>query len=398
MSVNIPDKLLFFLQERAQYKVAYGGRGGAKSIAVADSIIIRCVERKTRVMCARENQNSIAESVHHLLEQRIDQLGLMDAYIVQRDSIRCANGSEIFFVGLHNTKNLKSTSGVDICWVEEAESVSEESWATLLPTIREEGSEVWVTFNPGNEDDPTSQRWIINPPPGAIVRKVNWQDNPFFPDALKRQMEHAYKIDPESAAHVWGGEFRSKSDAQIFLGKYTIAPFEPNPKTWGTPRFGLDFGFSQDPTAAVKMWVFDRKLYYEYEICQVGLDIDRTPSRLNEIPGMRDGVTWADSARPESISYLARHGYPLIFPVQKWNGSVEDGIAHMRSYDQIVIHPRCVNTSNEHRLYRYKVDKLSGKVLTDIVDANNHCIDGGRYALNSDIQARMGDVKGFRMW
>jgi len=398
--LQIPDKLLFFLTKRAPYKVAHGGRGSAKSWAVADSLLIRGSQEKIRIMCAREYQNSIAESVHHLLESRIEALGLSAFYKVQRDLIASTTGTEIFFVGLHNNvKNLKSTEAVDICWVEEAESVTEESWATLLPTIRKRGSEVWVTFNPDNEDDPTSQRWIVNPPPEAIVVPVNWMDNPFFYDGtLAMQKDHAYRTDPESAAHIWGGEFRTKSDAQIFKGKYSVQVFEPDPKRWGVPRYGADWGFSRDPVAAGKAWVFDRKLWVEQEVCEIGVDIDRLPALFDTVEGMKRGVCWADSARPETVSYMNNHGYPLIFSVKKWAGSIEDGIAFMRSFDEIVIHPRCKNMVSEMRLYRYKVDRLSGKTLPDIVDANNHSIDWLRYSLSSDIQQASGSVKSLRMW
>lgn len=399
MRLGIPEKLLFFLNERAPYKVAHGGRGSAKSWAVADSILIRASREKIRVMCAREYQNSIAESVHHLLESRIEALGLSRFFTVQRDLIASTSGSEIFFVGLHNNvKNLKSTEAVDLCWVEEAESVTEESWATLLPTIRKKGSEVWITFNPDNETDPTSKRWILEPPPEAIVREVNWMDNPFFYDGtLAMQKDHAYRTDPESAAHVWGGEFRTKSDAQVFKGKYSIEAFEPG-KDWGVPRYGLDYGFSRDPVAATKSWVFENKLYIGYEAGGIGIDIDRLPALLNTIPGLQRGVCWSDSARPETTSFLNNHGFPLIFPAKKWSGSVEDGIAYMRGFDAIIIHPRCRETINEFRLYRYKVDRLSSKILTDIVDANNHYIDSLRYSLSSDIQQSMSSVNSLRMW
>lgn len=398
--LQIPEKLLFFLTRKAPYKVAHGGRGSAKSWAVADSLLIRASQEKIRIMCAREYQNSIAESVHHLLESRIDALGLSAFFKVQRDLIASTTGSEMFFVGLHNNvKNLKSTEAVDICWVEEAESVTEESWTTLLPTIRKRGSEVWVTFNPDNEDDPTSQRWIIKPPPEAIVVQVNWMDNPFFYEGtLAMQKDHAYRTDPESAAHIWGGEFRTKSDAQVFKGKYSIQTFEPDPKTWGVPRYGLDYGFSRDPVAATKSWVFERKLYIEQEAGGIGIDIDRLPALLDTVSGLKRSVCWADSANPATTSYLNNHGYPLVFPAKKWSGSIEDGILFMRSFDEIVVHPRCHETLNEFRLYRYKVDRLSGKVLTDIVDANNHYIDSLRYGLSSDIQQASGSVKALRMY
>ncbi|MCT8587103.1 terminase large subunit, partial [Glaesserella parasuis] len=179
-------------------------------------------------------------------------------------------------------------------------------------------------------------------------------------------------------------------EAQVFRGKYQELEFKPLPDFEG-PYHGLDFGFAHDPTAAIKCWVFKDKLYIEYEAGKVGLELDDTATFLQKgIAGIEQYVIRADSARPESISYLKRHGLPRIDGVPKWKGSVEDGIAHIKSYKKIYIHPRCQQTLNEFRLYSYKTDRLSGDVLPTLVDAHNHYIDALRYALNPRIQ-RKGD-------
>ena len=177
-------------------------------------------------------------------------------------------------------------------------------------------------------------------------------------------------------------------------GKVRVAEFTPG-EGWHGPYHGLDFGFAQDPTAAVKCWVHDARLWIEYEAGAVGLEIDHTPAHLTQrIPGIERHIVRADSARPESISYLKRHGLPQAVAVEKWPGSVEDGIAHLRSYAEIVVHPRCRQTVQETRLYSYKVDRLSGDILPVVVDAHNHWIDATRYALAPLMQRRDAGMHG----
>ena len=205
-SIEIGEAAAFLCRERARYKVLYGGRGGLKSWSAARTLLLAGVERTLRILCAREFQNSIADSVHRLLADQIALMGLGNFYQVQNTTILGANGTEFIFVGLrYNVESIKSLEGVDICWVEEAERVSERSWEILVPTIRKAGSEIWVTFNPAQESDPTYQRFVVNPPPGAIVRKVSWRDNPWLPDELRQEAEHLRRTDPEAYMHVWEG-------------------------------------------------------------------------------------------------------------------------------------------------------------------------------------------------
>jgi phage terminase large subunit len=175
----------------------------------------------------------------------------------------------------------------------------------------------------------------------------------------------------------------------VLNGKWIVDEFQPA-DGWNGPYFGADFGFASDPTTLIKCWIFDRRLYVEYESYAHRLELDETASRwMADIEGCERYEIRADSARPESISYLRRHGMPKIVGVKKWSGSVEDGIAHLRSYEKIVIHPRCPKTIEEARLYSYKVDKLSEQVLPDVVDAWNHCTDGIRYSLDPIIRANL---------
>jgi phage terminase large subunit len=384
VKVELPEAFQF-LTEPARYKVAYGGRGSAKSWSVARVLCLLAASKPVRILCARELQSSIKDSVHRLLADQIDALNLSARLEVQNAEIRGVNGSLFIFEGLrHNTTKIKSMEGIDICWVEEAERVSEDSWKILVPTIRKPGSEIWVTFNPEQETDPTYTRFVKNPPPDAIVRKVNHDQNPWFPIELRKEMDYDYRVDPDSAAHIWGGECKKIGDAQVLKGKWTIDDFTPE-ADWNGPYYGADWGFSQDPTTLVRMWIHKRNLYIEFEAYGVGVEITETPALFDNVPGSRNHTIRADSARPETISYMKRQGFNIM-AAKKGPGSVEDGIAHLRGYEKIIIHPRCKYAAQEARLYSYKVDKLTGDILPILLDANNHIIDAIRYGLEPVIK------------
>lgn len=383
----------------APYKVAYGGRGSGKSWAFARMLVLRAVQRKTRVLCVRELQNSVAESVHHLIAEQIAALGVHGWFEIGESFIRCVNRSEFLFRGLRGMRNdasaLKSFEGVDVCWIEEGQTVSEASLVTLVPTIRKDGAEIWITFNPDQETDPVYARYVKNAPPGSVVRRVNWDLNPWFPARLKAEREWMLKTDPDAEAWVYGGECRRVTDAQVLKGKWRIEAFEPLPG-WDGPYFGADWGFAQDPTALVRLWLAGRTLYLEYEAWQIGCEIDATPNLFDAVPGAREHVIRADSARPETIAYLHRHGYPRIQPAKKWPGSVEDGLAWLRGCEAIVIHPRCTHAADEARLYSFKTDRQTGDVKPQAEDRHNHIWDAVRYGLEPLIRARNTQIAGMR--
>jgi phage terminase large subunit len=273
--------------------------------------------------------------------------------------------------------------------------MSARSMQLLLPTIRKPGSELWFTWNPELPTDPIDQLLRpqdaegkpLPPPEGAIVVHANFTDNPFCPQVLRDEAKRMHRVDPDAYAHVWLGTYNKRSKAQVLAGKWRVDEFTPA-ADWQGPYQGADFGFAQDPTALLRSWTHARTLYIEYESYAVGLELDHTAARWRtDVPGSEKYVTRADNARPESISYLKRHGFPRIEGVEKWKGSVEDGIAFLRQFDRIVIHPRCVHTAEEARLWSYKVDKQTGDVLPDVVDAHNHCWDSERYALAPLIKA-----------
>lgn len=207
-----------------RYKVFYGGRGGAKSWAFADALLLLGVQRPIRILCAREIQKSIKDSVHALLSIRIRDNQL--PYQVFNDEIRGQNGTVFLFAGLwHNIENIKSKESIDICWVEEANRVSDDSWGKLIPTIRKSGSEIWVSFNPGLPTDAVWQRFIEHTPPDAYVKKVSWRDNEWFTDEMRADMEHLKSTDYDEYLHVWEGEFKNYADGAVY-GKQIKQAYE----------------------------------------------------------------------------------------------------------------------------------------------------------------------------
>lgn len=666
----------------ARYKVLYGGRGAAKSWEIARALIIKGLQSKLRVLCAREIQHSIADSVHKLLSEQIYEMGFAPWYKITKNTITGVNGTEFIFSGLRfNVREIKSKEGIDICWIEEAQSVSEESWDVLIPTIRKEKSEIWLSFNPDAETDPTYRRFVIDPPPDSFVRKVGWQDNPWFPDVLRQEMEYLKRVDYEAYLHVWEGEVRRISEAIIFKNKFIVEPFDTPDKTrfyhgadWGfaclvgetmviTEKgnkqlkdvkpgdkvltrdgykavihaqsrgvksiYGVDCGYNTriiatedhriltadgwrqvkdlrrtetlcitrsnltarfikgiltvstriistgnsaenantiafteqygnfttakfqkavtfiistatrlitalricsasqkanikkfitkinsavyqkksggaaviqkktgqseerkhlqphkngaesaqsagslsrlqtftknfalrnvgntrtpatakrntlangavkflqrlltaiekpvlknvrinlqslgeaevfditvengeyfangvlvhncDPTALVRCFIQGNILYIDREAYGVGVELDETPQLFDSIETARSWPIKADEARPETISYMKKQGFNIT-GAKKWTGCVEDGIAYIKSFEKVIIHPRCKHTIDEFKHYSYKVDRQTGDVLPIVLDKNNHCIDALRYSLDGYIKDKV---------
>jgi phage terminase large subunit len=344
------------------------------------------------ILCGREYMNSLEDSSMEEVKQGIAGAPWLAAYYdVGEKYIRTRNRRISFvFAGLrHNLDSIKSKARVHLAWADEAENVSEVAWRKLIPTVREPSSEIWVTWNPEREGSPTDERFRKAPPDRSKFAELNYTDNPWFPPELEEERRNdRARLDDATYAHIWDGAYLVNSDAQVFAGKYRVAEFTPG-KDWDGPYQGIDWGFSQDPTAAGRSWVHNDTLFIEHEAVKTHLELDATAQFIcARIPNFADYVTRADSARPESISYVKRHGLPRVVAATKGKGSVEDGIAHMRSYREIVVHPRCVETIKEMRMYSYKVDRLTGDVLPILVDAHNHCIDQTRYALEPIMRLR----------
>ena len=397
IEINIPDSFQELFTP-ARYKSYRGGRGGAKSYAFADTLISMAATKPLRILCARELQSSIRESVHQLLESRIDKLGVRELFDVQKSTILGINGSEFICKGIRfNISEIKSMEGIDICWVEEAQNVSETSWSIITPTIRTgknlENSEIWLSWNTGVEEDATYQRFVVHPPPDCISKIVNYPDNPFFPEVLRKEMEYCKQVDYQAYLNIWLGQPKKISDAVIFKDKFIVEDFE-TPKNVHF-RFGADWGFAEDPTVLVRFFIIDNELYIDQQAYGFGVEIDDIPTLFDTVEESRRYKIVADSARPETISYVRRKQFNIVACKKQQAGTkegfVQDGISFMKQFKKIHIHTRCKNIADEFAHYSYKVDDKvldengRPKILPIIVDKFNHGIDSIRYGLEDLI-------------
>jgi len=392
LKIDLPTKLQFLFERgKYRYKVAYGGRCGMKSQTFAKVLIILAAQSPLLILCAREFQNSIRDSVYKELVDAIYEFKLDSFFTILKTSIVGRNGSEFIFAGLHNNvQSIKSIKGIDICWVEEASTLTTDSWEKVVPTIRKKDSEIWLSFNPDTEDDIPYKTFSTNnePPPRSKVVEIGYEDADevgWFPDELRYDMEYVKKTDYDRYMHIWKGKPKKYSEAQILKHKWRVEDFTPD-ESFGRPYFGADWGFSNDPTALVKCWVKENTLYIEHEAFGYGVDIDKTPELFDTVHDARKNTMYADCARPETISYMKQHGYPLIRPCEKWKGSVEDGVMFLRSFESIIIHPRCKNIIYEAGAWKFKVIEKTGEITTTPEDKDNHGMDSLRYALGRLIK------------
>jgi phage terminase large subunit len=379
LRIETPRAFLPLLQ-RKRFKGASGGRGGAKSHFFCEALVEEMVCGHTRAVCLREVQNSIKDSVKQLIEDKIQKLGVESLFKITDNEIVGPHESLMVFKGLrnHTATSIKSLEGFTRAFVEEAQTVSQRSLDMLVPTIRAPGSELWFGWNPNLATDPIDRFFAENADdPDFVHIKVNYSDNPWLPAELRRDMERDKARDPDKYAHIWLGEYQRNSEARVFRN-WRVEPFDTPDKS--VFYFGADWGFSIDPTVLVRCYIEGRTLFVDQEAYKVGCEIDRTPQLFDTIPGARLWPITADSARPETISYVKRNGYPRIKPAAKGANSVMDGIEFLKSYD-IVVHPRCRHTIDELTLYSFKTDPLTGEVTPILEDKKNHVIDALRYAL-----------------
>ena len=370
----------------ARYKGAHGGRGSGKSHFFAEALVEDHIRFPgLRSVCIREIQRSLEQSAKRLIEDKIEALGVGPMFEVQRDRIICPGDGLIIFQGMqnHTADSIKSLEGYDRAWVEEAQSLSQRSLDLLRPTMREAGSEIWFSWNPRRDSDPVDRFMRDDPPDSAVVVQVNYPDNPWFPDVLREEMEWDKRRDPDKYAHIWLGEYQRNSEARVFHN-WRVEEFDtPDDARF---YFGADWGFAIDPTVLIRVFVKDRTLYIDQEAYKVGCQIDRTPDLFDKVPDSRKWPIIADCARPETIDYMRRHGYPRIEPAKKGKDSVHDGVEFLKSYD-IIVHPRCKHAADELALYSYKTDQLTGEVLPVLEDKKNHVIDSIRYAVEKTRRA-----------
>jgi phage terminase large subunit len=391
MQAEFPEKLAF-LFEPHRYKVLHGGRGGSKSWGAARALIIQSAARPIRVLCAREFQNSINESVHQLLSNQIDDLGLKSAFEVQDKRIIGRNGSEFIFSGLrHKIDSLKSTEGIDVCWVEEAQTVSNASWSKLIPTIRKDGSEIWVTFNPELDTDPTYQRFVVNPPAEAAVVRLNWSDNPWFPAVLRREKDELAARDPDAYQNVWEGATRQTLDGAVYAtelraatsdGRITKVPYD---RTKPVHTF-WDLGWAD----STSIW-FAQAVGLEYRVLDfyeasqraipdilVDLQAKGYVYGTDYLPHDADATTLGANGRTIAQMMRAAGRTVIVLPRR----DVMEGINAARTifpnlwFDEA----RCADGLNHLRHYRYDVDpdtkQFSRKPLHD---HHSHAADSFRY-------------------
>lgn len=362
----------------ARYKGAHGGRGSGKSHFMADQLVFRAASAKVDIVCVREIQRTLEQSVKKLLEIKIAQHGLT-GFQVQDRRIISPHGGVIIFEGMqnHNADSIKSLEGYDVAWVEEAQSLSQRSLDLLRPTIRRPASELWFSWNPNFPTDPVDALLRgPNPPPDAIVVQANYSDNPWLPDVLRQEMEYDKARDPDKYLHVWLGEYQRNSESRVFRN-WTVEEFDRQPGT--VYRMGADWGYAIDPSVLVRCSIDGKRLYVDYEAYMVGCEIMQLPDLFDRVPESRKWFITADSARPETISHMQRNGFPKINAAIKGARSLEEGVAFLQSFD-IVVHPRCQHVIDELTLYSYKTDPLTGAVLPQLEDKHNHCIDALRYA------------------
>lgn len=401
-SVNIeiiPKLIPIMSQQKVMYRCAWGGRGSGKTRTLAVMTAIRGYMYAEQgvsgvILCGREYMNSLADSSMEEIKQAIREVPFLnDYYELGEQYIRTKNRMvDYVFSGLrHNLDSIKSKARILLCWVDEAESVSQMAWDKLLPTVRGiDDAETWISWNPEKRGSPVDKMFrhekIYDPDTGALIgvgAEINWKDNPKFPKVLDLQRRLAKKNLPiEKYEWIWEGAYLEMSEAVVFKGKFVVKEFEPDHYNWDGPYQGLDFGFSQDPTAGVQCFIHNRKLYIYRDFSKVGLELDDTKEyALKFIPDFAKYAIIADNARPESISHLKNKGLTRIESCKKGKGSVEDGISFIQSFDEVVIHSSCEATIQEFKTYSYKTDRLTGDVLPILLDENNHVIDALRYAL-----------------
>jgi phage terminase large subunit len=395
--IELPDWSECLWRKDARHIALWGGRGAAKSRSIGTALILQAAQEHHRVLCGREFQNSIRDSVKRLLDDEIARCGLNHLFDSTEREIRGPNDSLFIFSGLRgNANGIRSLEGLTDAWIEEAQAVSQGSIDTLEPTLRTPRSRLFWSWNPDLETDPVDAMFRGNddekwpgPPPRSVVVNVNYDRNPWFPDDLREKMEWDRARDIDKYNHIWLGQYRRNSEARV-LKRWRVETFES--PTNVEYRLGADFGFSIDPSCAVRCWIDGTQLFVDQEAWGLHIEIVDLPALFMTIPDAEKYWMTADSSRPETISHLRNNGFPRIAPALKGPRSLEEGVEFLKSYD-IVVHPRCERLISELTLYSYKVDSLTGQVTAVLEDKDNHMIDALRYAVEGARRALKNDRK-----
>lgn len=403
LKVEIPDKLIQFMNCKKMYQVLYGGRSSAKTRTALAKLLVRATEKSNQtILCTREFQSSIATSTYAELKQIIYQKELTDLFVIKHDRIECKNGTVFIFKGLaRDIMQIKSIPNIDICLVEEAETIKRDLWDVLDPTLRKDGCELIILFNPREKLSATYHKWIEESIDDEDILRVeiNYYDNPFNSSLILKKIEHMKEHDYARYEHIYLGKVLGISEDVIFKNRFKI--LDPQLIQVGSKflyqgnevgmLYGMDFGFSVDPAAMIELCFLDKDtIYIHKEIYKTGILPNNYISTIKKELGPHATQTkwFADGARPDTIAQL-KHDGMRIEGAPKPKGSIESGIEYLLGKN-IIIHPRCENMIFEAYNYKYKKDKNSGLILSEIMDAHNHGWDAVRYALCKQIAANGG--------
>lgn len=413
LAFDVPQKLMPFLESRKMYQILYGGRSSAKTYTALLKLIMRALEKSNqKILCTREYQSSIRDSTHADLKKIIIERKLDHLFDITERTIRCYNGTEFIFKGLaRNITGVKSTGSINVCLVEEAETIGADLWDILDPTLRENNCELIVLFNPRESTSATYQYWIMHKiPENDILRiEINYPDNPFNSPVILSKIARMKENDYPKYEHVYLGKVMDMSEDVIFKGKFKILDlgFEESNELFYKDKaalgrrepvyflHGMDFGFSQDPMALIEVcFPDDDTIYIHREYFEHKLIIPEYYGKVKENFGdLGLGAKWkADESRPDSIAQLRtknKEGEWLdTVAAPKGKGSVESGVEYLRG-KKIIVHPRCVNFAFECFNYKYEKDKNTGTITRKIIDKHNHGWDALRYALCEQIAASL---------
>lgn len=385
LEIKVPTKMLPLFTNTKRYAVIYGGRSSSKSWSVGVYVILRAYKSKIRILCCREFQVSISKSSRQLLVDTINRMGLSSFFKITDNSIKGDNGSEIIFTGLYNNlDSVKSTENIDLCWIEESQSVSRRSIEVLTPTVRAIGSQLIFTLNREHEEDVITADFINKERDDTLKIEINYTDNPFCPQVMIDEANLCMESSTDDYNHIWLGQCVKHSDAQVFKNKWYIKDFILPDDTHY--YYGMDLGMSQDPTAVVKTAVVDKDLYIVDGIQQLGIEITNLKLLFEQMNINKNDLINIDCSRPETISHLKNvDGYNAVGYGKL---GIEDGIEYMRSFEHIYIKPELTDIINEFRQYSYKIDQRSGQITDTIVDKHNHNIDAIRYSLYDCIKRK----------
>ena len=376
-TIQIPHEFKRLFDTDWREAAVYGGRYSLKSHTVARILLIRARQKKIRVACFREFQNSIADSSHQLLKDLINEYGLTDFKVTDKSIINTINGSDFIFKGLHNNEqSIKSTEGIDIAWIEEAQTVSNSSLEILTPTVRKTGSQLIYTYNRLLEDDPVHHRLVLEGRPNTLIINVNYDialKYKMMPEVIRLEMEDDKERRPALYRHKWLGE-PSSSERKIYSNWAII---DEIPHEARLERYGMDFGYSNDPTAIVAIYKYNGGFILDEVTYQKGLSNKQIADNLKNI---ERALVIADSAEPKSIDEIRSYGINIL-PCVKGKDSIRQGIQYVQD-QKISVTKRSSNLLQEYARYLWQVDKLD-KVINVPEGGFDHLMDSIRYGLDS---------------